>query len=183
MDESFCCTIFAIIAPLSFKQDRRGGRNKLPELRHTSTQSTINRLLFPIQNIILPTEQQWQRAAQGDDGLKYPWGNEWDGSRCNNSDGMEWDDIMKKDITTTAVTQYEGKGDSPFGVVDMSGNIWEWTLSAYKIASEDMYSANTRVLRGGSWFNNNDDNFRAASRGDWDPHDWYYAWGFRVARS
>lgn len=65
------------------------------------------------ENITLPTEQQWQRAAQGDTNRVYPWGDEFDQSRCNvGASG------------TTAVTHYEGsdKGDSPFGVVDMSGN-------------------------------------------------------------
>jgi len=72
------------------------------------------------ENIMLPTEDQWQYAAQGDDGRTYPWGNEWNRDLCNNN-------VDKKGIgKTTPVTQYEGKGDSPFGVVDMSGNVWEW---------------------------------------------------------
>lgn len=71
------------------------------------------------ERVFLPTEQQWQRAAQGDAGRIYPWGNDWDGKRCNNSVGLG--DMA--DGQTTAVTAYEGKGDSPYGVVDMSGNV------------------------------------------------------------
>lgn len=92
--------------------------------------------------ILLPSEQQWQRAAQGDDSRKYPWGNQWDASRCNNCDN----DI---DITTP-VTAYEGKGDSPYGVVDMSGNVGEWCLTEWKTGSNEAYDGGDRVLRGGS---------------------------------
>jgi formylglycine-generating enzyme required for sulfatase activity len=55
--------------------------------------------------ITLPTEQQWQRAAQGDDGRAYPWGPNWDRSRCNNN--VDGRGIGR----TTPVRQYEGKGD------------------------------------------------------------------------
>ena len=95
------------------------------------------------EKVMLPTEAQWQYAAQGDDGRAYPWGERWDGRRCNNGeDGIG---------TTTPVRQYEGKGDSPFGVVDMAGNVWEWCLTDYDDGTNDMNSdATSRVLRGGS---------------------------------
>ena len=63
--------------------------------------------------ISLPTEQQWQRAAQGDTEWKYPWGDEFDSSRCNTKESGIG--------TTTSVTKYLG-GVSPYGVMDMSGN-------------------------------------------------------------
>jgi formylglycine-generating enzyme required for sulfatase activity len=101
--------------------------------------------------ITLPTEQQWQRAAQGDDGREYPWGNTWDKSRCNTDESG----IGK----TTPVTQYAGKGDSPFGVVDMAGNVWEWCLTDYATGAVDVAAdAEPRVLRGGAW---SDDGGRA----------------------
>ncbi len=95
--------------------------------------------------IVLPTEQQWQRAAQGDSGHVYPWGNEWDGKRCNNSVEPE------KSDRTMPVFQYERHGDSLFGVVDLVGNVWEWCLTLYETGSNDINGTDARVLRGGSW--------------------------------
>jgi hypothetical protein len=69
--------------------------------------------------ISLPTEQQWQWAAQGDTNWAYPYGDKLDISKCNFNSN-----------STTPVTQYEGKGDSPFKVVDMSGNVFEWCALA-----------------------------------------------------
>lgn len=96
------------------------------------------------EKLTLPTEQQWQRAAQGDDEREYPWGNTLDSTRCSTAESL------------APVTKFEGKGDSPFGVVDMVGNGWEWCLTGSRDSRID---ANFRVLRGGfndynggSWF-------------------------------
>jgi formylglycine-generating enzyme required for sulfatase activity len=95
------------------------------------------------ENIVLPTEQQWQLAAQGNDGRIYPWGNEWDKYKCNNGEqGIK---------QTTPVTQFEGKGDSPFGVVDMAGNVWEWCLTNWNTGFNSLEGNSPRVLRGGSY--------------------------------
>lgn len=119
------------------------------------------------ENIMLPTEDQWQYAAQGDDGRTYPWGDDWDCKRCNNS-------VPPCDSNgTTPVTQYEGKrkGDSPFGVVDMAGNVWEWCLTDYNNKTNDITSlANRRVLRGGSWYYGSTGNFRCVNRNWYGPH-------------
>lgn len=130
------------------------------------------------EKIMLPTEAQWQYAAQSSAGRAYPWGNEWDGSRCNNNVG-------KKGIgKTTPVRQYEGKGDSPFGVVDMAGNVWEWCLTDYDSQTNDMNSDTTnRVLRGGSWDNYNADYFRCDFRVRDVPHGGYSILGFRLSLS
>lgn len=111
--------------------------------------------------ITLPTESQWQRAAQGDDGREYPWGDDFDKSKCNTSEGGP-----KK---TTPVDQYPN-GASPFGVMDMAGNVWEWCLSkwaaTYQHPEDNNPTGGTdvcRVLRGGSWFGHMRD-ARAASR-------------------
>ncbi len=96
--------------------------------------------------ITLPTEQQWQRAAQGDDGRVYPWGNEVDANRCN---------VVESGIgRTTPVTQYP-TGASPYGVLDMAGNMWEWCLTEYMsgVTDTNRSYSNMRVLRGGSWHN------------------------------
>lgn len=127
------------------------------------------------EKIMLPTENQWQYAAQGDDGRVYPWGSEWDCEKCNNS--VE----PCKSETTTLVRQYEGKGDSPFGVVDMAGNVWEWCLTDYQYKTNNTNSfAARRVLRGGSWGNVGTNDFRCDFR-DWNvPHGKFINVSFRL---
>jgi formylglycine-generating enzyme required for sulfatase activity len=82
------------------------------------------------------------------------------------------------------VTQYEGKGDSPFGVVDMSGNVWEWCLTDYDNGSQDISrTSERRVLRGGSWGNLSTFRLRADFRFRNSPDDWSNSRGFRLALS
>ena len=131
------------------------------------------------EKIALPTEQQWQRAAQGDDGLAYPWGNEWDGKKCNNSVGLV---RLFTNNKPTPVTQYP-QGASPFGALDMSGNAWEWCATDFKTGEPELNGTNVRVLRGGSWLITNAVNFRAAVRSWDDPNGGNDRIGFRCARS
>ena len=127
------------------------------------------------QKIMLPTEAQWQYAAQGTDGREYPWGNDFDKNRCNSKESG----IGK----TTPVTRYAGKGDSPFGVVDMAGNVWEWCLTDYHDLTNDVNTkANRRVLRGGSWGNDHG-LARAAYRDYGDPYRRGYVNGFVLVRA
>ncbi len=134
------------------------------------------------ENIMLPTEDQWQYAAQGDGSRAYPWGEKWDASRCNNT--TLFDAFIHG---TTPVRQYEGKGDSPFGVVDMSGNAWEWCLTDHGKKTNDVNSdAQYRVLRGGSWYKNFIDPFvlcRCDFRGKDLPGFRAIDVGFRLALS
>lgn len=97
------------------------------------------------QKITLPTEQQWQRAAQGNTDWLYPWGNEADATRCNVQESGHG--------SLTPVDQYP-KGASPFGVMDMSGNVWEWCSTEWHTGSHAVKkTAGLRVLRGGSGAN------------------------------
>lgn len=84
----------------------------------------------------LPTELEWQYAAEGPAGLLYPWGNEMVPGRCNGGEGGG----------TTPVWAFPD-GRSPFGCYDMCGNTWEWTES-------ECSDGRTRfaILKGGSWY-------------------------------
>ena len=85
----------------------------------------------------LPTEAEWQHACEGPVGLTYPWGNEFRPGLANifgNADGH---------VRTAPVGSFPA-GASPFGLLDMAGNAWEWTATAPE---------GKRFVRGGSWVN------------------------------
>ena len=121
--------------------------------------------------IRLPTEWEWQWAAQGSDGREYPWGDTFDSKKCNT-----YESGQRK---TRPVTMYP-KGASPYGVMDMAGNVWEWCLNAYSNPDyADVAEDVARVVRGGSWYFNRR-NARCAYRDGDVPSDRYINLGFRV---
>jgi formylglycine-generating enzyme required for sulfatase activity len=93
----------------------------------------------------LPTEEQWEKAARGSDGRSFPWGNHIPTNELCNFGGNVGG--------TTPVGRYDPQGNSPYGCVDMSGNVWEWCLNKFDIPEDITIDENNdpRVSRGGSW--------------------------------
>ena len=125
----------------------------------------------------LPTEVEWERACQGATEQEYPWGDAEPSAQLSN---------YAEDIGgTTAVGSYP-EGVTPEGLLDMSGNVWEWTSSNYALypydaedGREDPAAPGLRVGRGGS-FGYGDQSLRCAARSGFHP-----AWqiphlGFRI---
>jgi formylglycine-generating enzyme required for sulfatase activity len=122
--------------------------------------------------VTLPTEMQWQRAAQGGDGRRYPWGKRYDVKKFNVA--------LSQIKQTTPVDRYPA-GKSPFGVFDMSGNVWEWCLNKFETPKDlDITGDSRRAIRGSSW----EDSFEtacAAFRIYSYPYYRLTSLGFRVA--
>lgn len=128
----------------------------------------------------LPTEPEWERAARSDDAREFPWGDTFDPARAN---------LHEHGADGPLPVGSLPLGASPFGVLDLAGNVDEWTATEYapypgapaEVPAREAWAFDPHITRGGAWFHGRDLARCARRHGAYEPG--YRGVGFRLATS